>query len=105
MVDKLKYIIDTSSLTQAYRAYYSFEIAPTFWKFLETQFQNGIITSNDKVYEEIKLGKDKLYDWIKGPNIKTTLINTKSEIALIAHYSHLMQWAEDQSQFKSAAKE
>ena len=105
MADKLKYIIDTSSLTQAYRTYYSFDIAPSFWNFLETQFQNGIITSNDKVFDEIKLGKDKLYDWMKVQNIKTMLINTKSEIGLIAHYAHLMQWAEKQSQYKPAAKE
>lgn len=105
MTQKLKYIIDTSSLTQAYRTYYSFEIAPSFWEFLESQFNSGIITSNDKVYEEIKLGKDKLYDWIKIPKIKTKLINTKSEVKIISHYGHLMQWAESLGQYKTIAKE
>ncbi len=105
MANKLQYIIDTSSLTQAFRTYYSFEIAPSFWDFLETQFGNGSITTNDKVFEEIKLGKDKLFEWIARPNLKSKLINTKNETKIIRHYAHLMQWADSQTQYKSSAKE
>lgn len=104
-MNKLKYIIDTSSLTQAFRTYYSFAIAPSFWNFLETQFEEGVIASNDKVYEEIKLGKDMLFDWIARPNIKSKLINTKASTGLIRHYSDLMRWAGGHTQYKSLAVE
>lgn len=105
MPTPIKYIIDTSSLTQAYRTYYSFDIAPSFWSFLASQFTNAGLASIDKVYEELKLGKDALYGWLAAPNLKGLLIDTKSDADILAHYIHLMQWADAQSQYKQLAKE
>ena len=66
--DKAKYVIDTSVLIEAHRTYYAFDIAPSFWEMIEHNFKEGHIISIDKVYEELKKGKDVLFDWI-GDNI------------------------------------
>lgn len=105
MPSKLKYILDTSCLTQAYRTYYSFDIAPSFWKFLEEQFSNGIITTNDKVFEEVKKGKDALYDWMRNDIVKNNIFDTKTDAGVLGHYAHLMDWSNSQSQYKQRAKD
>jgi len=78
MGEPLKYILDTSCITQAFRTYYSFDIAPSFWKFLNNQFEKGIITTNDKVFEELKRGKDELYEWAKA-NVKEKMLMTNND--------------------------
>ena len=105
MSAKLKYILDTSCLTQAYRTYYSFEIAPSFWEFLETKFDEGIITTNDKVFGEIKLGKDALADWLRRSSVKNIVYDTKTDAGVLGHYAHLMDWANSQPQYKQRAKD
>ncbi|KQS26657.1 DUF4411 family protein [Dyadobacter sp. Leaf189] len=101
----MKYVIDTSSFTQAHRAYYSFKIAPTFWNFLDEQFKCKTITSIDKVYDEIKRGKDKLYEWICLDGIKSNLIDTKKEPGILQHYGNLMQWANGIERLKQNARD
>jgi hypothetical protein len=101
----LKYIIDTSSFTQAHRTYYSFKIAPTFWKFLDEQFKGKTVTSIDKVYEEIKKGKDKLFEWICLDGIRSNIVDTKNEPGIMQHYGNLMQWATEIDRLKQNARD
>lgn len=105
MPEKPLYILDTSCLTQAYRSYYSFTIAPSFWNFLEDQFKKGIIITNDKVFEEIKLGKDALHDWMRKDVVKDHIIDTKSDGDIFRHYPSLMDWGNSQTQYKQRAKD
>lgn len=55
----LRYVLDTSLFTQAKRSYYAFDIARSFWQHLVKSANQGIITSIDKVYDEIERGKDE----------------------------------------------
>ena len=88
-----QYIFDTSSLTQAFRMYYSFDIAPSFWEFLKQQFNGSLIASNDKVYDEIMKGNDDLAAWLKTEVGKSNFIDTKTEPGILNHYGNLMNWA------------
>lgn len=99
-----KYIIDTSSLIQAYRVYYSFDIAPSFWAFMKVQFDNGLITTIDKVYEEIMWGNDDLSNWLKTDIRKSILIDTKIETGILLQYGYLMNWASNHSVYNANAK-
>ncbi len=103
MGEPLKYILDTSCITQAFRTYYSFDIAPSFWKFLNNQFEKGIITTNDKVFEELKRGKDELYEWAKA-NVKEKMLMTNNDSEILKHYAHLMQWSDNQTGYNRSAR-
>ena len=61
----MNYCLDTSVYTQAHRLYYAFDIAPPFWKALDTLAQNGIIISPLAVYDELMEGDDELKQWAK----------------------------------------
>lgn len=54
------YVLDANIFIEAARTYYSFDLAPPFWEFLKTKAHNGLLCSIDRVYDEIKLGKDQL---------------------------------------------
>jgi hypothetical protein len=98
------YLVDTSCFTQAYRQYYSFDIAPSFWEFLRKSFENGLLLCNDKVYDEIQRGSDDLAVWLKTEVKKDAFIDTKSDIQILEHYGLLMHWANDHPNYNPIAK-
>ena len=59
------FIINTSCLTQAHRVYYPFDIAPSFWGFMQQHFTDGDFIITNKVVDEIKKGKDELTNWVQ----------------------------------------
>lgn len=60
---KTIYCIDTSSLInlKPYRR----DLFPTIWRKLESMIKNEELISPLEVYEEIKVGQDKIYEWCK----------------------------------------
>lgn len=101
--DKAKYVIDTNVLIEAHRTYYAFDIAPSFWEMIAQNFTDGQIISIDKVYEELKKGKDVLFDWV-GDNIgKNPFYNTGTE-NILEIYAEILNWATTSHQFNIAAK-
>jgi hypothetical protein len=59
------FIIDSNALITPYNAYYSFEIAPSFWTNVEKRIISKSIVVLDKVFDEIVAKKDKLNDWLR----------------------------------------
>ena len=60
---------------------------------MKQQFDNGLIISIDKVYEEIMWGNDDLSNWLKSDINRANLIDTKTEAGILTHYGNLMNWA------------
>lgn len=60
---KIVYCIDTSSLInlKPYRR----DVFPTIWEKLESMIKTEELISPLEVYEEIKVGQDKIYEWCK----------------------------------------
>jgi len=63
---KTVFLIDTNSLITPYRMYYPFDLAPNFWRCMETRIKDGSIVILDKVYDELLKGKDALSNWLVG---------------------------------------
>jgi hypothetical protein len=61
--------MDTNTFITPYKQYYSFKIAPSFWRFLEENITIGRIAMLDLVYNEIKKGTDALSDWVNSLDI------------------------------------
>lgn len=59
----MSYLLDSNVLMTAARSYYSFDIAPGFWDWLEAQHHAGNLSSTQGVKDEIAAGSDVLSVW------------------------------------------
>lgn len=59
------YWIDSGVLISAKNGFYSPELVPAFWTFIETQLKNGNVRMPKKCYDEITDGNDWLANWCK----------------------------------------
>ena len=60
------FLIDTNAFISPYRTYYPFDLAPSFWGFLEQSMATGDIVLLDVVYDEVTKGDDDLSQWLSG---------------------------------------
>ena len=72
----MKYLLDSNIFIQAYNQYYAKEIVPSFWRWLEKDEE---IYTIKQVKEEIKKGRNGLYDLIK--NIQEVQIEEVQKVA------------------------
>jgi len=59
-------LLDANVFIESKNRYYSFDLVPAFWTWLEGQAEAGEIGSTDMIYDELKDGGDDLADWVKG---------------------------------------
>ncbi len=97
-----KFILDTSCLTQAFRFYYPFDIAPSFWNFLKEGLLSNQFIIIDKVHTEICRGNDDLKIWLN-TEIQTSAI-FQCDAVTFGHYGLIMQWANNHNQYNYNAK-
>jgi len=66
---KTVYCIDTSSLINLIPPWkkdvYRRDVFPTIWEKLESMIRKEELISPLEVYEEIKVGQDEIYEWVK----------------------------------------
>ncbi|MBN1322413.1 MAG: DUF4411 family protein [Methanotrichaceae archaeon] len=96
------YVLDANIFIEAYRHYYSFDIAPTFWIMLIENAKNGQVLSIDLIEDELKRGKDKLAEWASGSFHKFFASTDGKEVT--DAYRKIMVWSQGQAQFTDAAK-
>ncbi len=99
------FIIDTSCLTTAYRVYYPFDIAPSFWNFMKDRFMEGTFILTNKVLFEIDRGKDDLWDWCHAEIPRHLILDCHSDEAIMSHYGNIMLWGNNHPQYNSLAKQ
>jgi len=99
------YLLDTNIFVEAYKRYYAFDIAPSFWTALKSKAELGYVRSIDRVYDEINsYGEDdQLKIWVNNEFETEWFISTDNEVILEA-YSDIINWVFGQAQFKEAAK-
>jgi len=92
-----KYVVDTSSLITPHRTFYAFDIAPGFWKKLESFISKEQIIILDRVRKEIINNKDELSQWIKKKKYfpSSDAINS---------YRLIVRWVENSKQYNLKAK-
>jgi hypothetical protein len=101
------YVLDANVFIGAYRGYYSFEVAPSFWEALVRLANNSKICSIDKIQQEIinprELDPDKLQEWTS-ENFREYFERTDATDVL-QYYAQIQQWAFSNPQFTAAAKD
>jgi hypothetical protein len=97
----MKYLIDADVLIQAKNAHYRFALCPGFWDWLDQANQAGTIHSVERIYEEIRSGGDDLADWATERRDRFFLA---PDDAVVAAMPSVAQWAEDQPNYRQAAR-
>ena len=59
------YVIDTSAIIDLWRRYYPIDIFKSLWQEIDRLIKNDELISPREVFEEIKVGDDELFSWIK----------------------------------------
>ena len=59
----MAYLLDTNTLIQAKNDYYSFQLCPGFWDWLNAANTAGSVMSIEPVLHEIREGQDNLTNW------------------------------------------
>jgi len=99
-----KFLLDTNVFIEAYRRYYAFDIAPSFWNSLTQFAKNGKLVSIDRVKDELtKNGKDdELCKW--GLSEFSRWFMPTDNLDVMQSYSRIIQWVQEQEQFQEHAK-
>jgi hypothetical protein len=99
-----RYLLDPNILIEAHQRYYPIELVPGFWQALIDHHEERRVFSIEQVKQEIKEGKDELWQWAKEKAPKTFFKQT-ADRQVTVWYGKIMEWVSEQSQFKDAAKE
>lgn len=96
------YVLDANVFIEAYRRYYAFDIAPTFWNKLIGLASSGKVVSIDRVKDELTRSNDDLSKWAEG-DFHRWFVSTGTE-RVINCYREIIKWAVSQNQFTEVAK-
>jgi len=94
------YLIDTNVLIEARDRYYSFEMVPGFWSWMEEQHESGELFTVINVRDELVGRKDDLETWIRDLP-KTFFLQPDNETFL--NMARLSEWSEHHPNFTSFA--
>ena len=98
---KTIFLADANTFITPYKEYYSFDLAPKFWRDLEEEIIAGRIAILDKVYDELYAGGDNLSDWLSNisPLNKITFKNSD----IFAVYSEILAHIQTSGLYTSKA--
>ncbi len=98
----IRYVLDANVFIEAYRRYYSFDIAQPFWEALIDLAKRGRVLSVDKVLDELKREDDSLRKWAENQFGKYFVSTNDSNV--IKSYKSVIRWVNSQQQFLDKAK-
>lgn len=83
------FLVDANILIEAKNRYYAFDIAPGFWTWIESAYQQGLACSIEAVRDELVAGNDELSDWAHAnPDFFKPI-----DQATTNHFGDLTTWA------------
>ncbi len=97
------YLLDANVFIEAKNGYYGFDIAPSFWNWLDDMHDMGCIFSVRPVIEELEEGHDQLADWAKDRKADWGLRVDGEDTQRI--YVRIVNWVMANDQFHLAGRE
>ena len=95
------FLADANTFIAPYRGYYSFDLAPRFWKELREKIVDGSIIILDKVYDELFAGGDELSDWVSNIGPFNQLNHKNTDIIVV--YSDILAHIQTSGLYKQKA--
>jgi len=104
VTDQLRFVLDANVLIEAHRRYYSFDIAPCFWRVLLGLANRGNVLSIDRVKQELANSdkEDALQIWANS-DFSQCFMSTENESVFKA-YREIIDWSFRQPQYYDSAK-
>ncbi|WP_237233042.1 DUF4411 family protein [Rothia nasisuis] len=96
------FLVDTNILVEAYRRYYAFDLVPSFWEFLDRNFDAGSLVSIKPVLDELKEGNDALTEWAKN---RSHFFRDIADATTIQAMGEIADWVKQQGYWQSAVDE
>lgn len=90
-------------MISAYRLYYAFDIAPSFWEKLKNVLRQDNVIILNVVKDEICAGGDDLTKWLKGLE-DVHYLNQKRE-DIIIQYAAVLQYIDESPLYQSIARD
>lgn len=98
----MAYLLDADVFMEARKRYYSFDICPGFWDWIERQHAANNVLSVEKVKDEIAVGNDPLVAWA---NNRPASFFIPPDAATQAAFATVSQWAAGQNYSTAAVTE
>lgn len=95
------YLLDANVFIEAKNRYYSFDIAPGFWDWLDRAHQQLLVCSIDAVRNELLAGDDDLSEWAS----RNAPFFRKLGSNMSTHFQALTVWASSQNYRPNALAE
>jgi hypothetical protein len=100
---RTKYLLDTNVFIEAYRTYYAFDLAPSFWKILSVKSKTDDFAVIDKVRKELAAKEDSLNNWFT-QNYEGEVLSSNNS-AVITAYSNIITKTEANTKYLQKAKD
>jgi hypothetical protein len=95
--------MDADSFITSSNRFYAFDIAPTFWTFLEEQARKGVISSPIEVYNEVdRNGRDTLQEWVRSQ--KNTGLFTRPDKSVSNLYADIADYVMQHARYSMPNK-
>lgn len=95
-----KFLLDANAIITPYNAFYPFDIAPTFWTFLESGFKSGLIILLDKVLIEISKGAE-MKQWLSG--ITEYPVIKSGDPLIYNKFAEILEYLKNSGHYKESA--
>jgi len=82
------FLLDSNTLIEAHRRYYSFDLCPGFWECLTHYCGKARLLSIDRVRGEIT-GGDELHEWVR--KAPASFFVSTADLEVLATYAQIME--------------
>lgn len=95
-----KYLLDSNVFIEPSKKYYAMDLVPSYWDFLTTYAQNGILSSIDRVRDEVS-NNEQLGEWVQ--NVFPRWESTEST-EVISEFRQITAWFKKSQHYNKYAK-
>lgn len=100
---KTKYLLDTNVFIAAYKTYYAFDLAPSFWRILGEKSRTDDFAVIDKVKKELAAMEDQLFNWFD-QNYEGEILSSNSA-TVVSAYGRIITKSEASLKYMRKAKD
>lgn len=98
----MKYLLDANVFIQAKNLHYGLDFCPAFWDWVDEKSRAGLVSSIDKVEDELIDYGDELSDWVKARH-ESLFIGTGASQA--TRLTDVSNWSMSQNYQQAAINE
>ena len=98
---KEKFLIDSNIFITPYQNFYPFDIAPGFWKQMESKLTLEEVFVLDVVRDEVIAGDDELSDWFN--QIQGVHILSRKDPQILQEYAKVLSYLQNDSHYTERA--